>query len=419
MGSAQAPVCMACNTRYTTEILEEGFTKTFMNEVYDEQARLFKESQRSLLPSTMPYIQRQIEGERLTLDLQTMDRDINEVTLELNNMKMARRRLEIQIHNARNAHLWINNNPDEGIPDEFIVNEISGESSFVVSCPYDDCRGYLSRRYKCDVCEKWMCPRCQKPKNAHDDPDHVCIEADVLSVAEIKKTTKGCPKCGTRIHKISGCSQMFCTKPDCGTIFDWNTLRIQTKGPEHNPHIHAWRERHGVTQMNGEDGCLDVQTWHISNAMRATNDKYRTTYKMHLEKLIDATRYKNHVVGVDLRDIQHNNYDTQLRLLRMRYLRNRITEDEWTKNIKSIHRLTRKNDDYMAVLGFVPDVLNDLIREQLNNLNNRRPIQFDTIVEFAEITNDNLRQLNRKYSVKGKILNVVYLGKYLITPVES
>lgn len=126
-----------------------------------------------------------------------------------------------------------------------------------------------------------------------------------------------------------------------------------------------WRERHGMAQMNGDDGCLDVQTWHVANANRSVSQEYRNRYKIYIDKLIDATRYKNHLIGVDLRDIRNNNQDIPLRILRMRYLRNYISEDEWTKSIKSIHKLTRKNDDYMAVLGFVPDILNDLIRDQL------------------------------------------------------
>ena len=58
----------------------------------------------------------------------------------------------------------------------------------------------------------------------------------------IRQTTKPCPKCGLRIHKASGCDQMWCI--DCKTTFSWNTGEIVTGGIIHNPHYFQYLRDH-------------------------------------------------------------------------------------------------------------------------------------------------------------------------------
>lgn len=60
------------------------------------------------------------------------------------------------------------------------------------------------------------------------------------TVAEIERSTKACPGCGTGIHRIEGCSVMFCTL--CATAFDYESGE-QLRHNIHNPHFIEYLEQ--------------------------------------------------------------------------------------------------------------------------------------------------------------------------------
>jgi hypothetical protein len=88
--------------------------------------------------------------------------------------------------------------------------EITGEAGsssesevkkFIRKCPMNECRGFLSSRWKCGTCDTNICNKCNEPKT----DDHVCNPQNVETMNLLNKDTKPCPKCGTMICKISGC----------------------------------------------------------------------------------------------------------------------------------------------------------------------------------------------------------------------
>jgi len=82
---------------------------------------------------------------------------------------------------------------------------------FLMRCPAEDCRGFLSTAYKCGICEKHTCADCLECLGAADESlealkaAHTCKPENVESAKAIKKETRPCPKCGARIFKIDGC----------------------------------------------------------------------------------------------------------------------------------------------------------------------------------------------------------------------
>lgn len=90
-------------------------------------------------------------------------------------------------------------------------------------------------RAYCSECLTNYCIKCGE--ELPDNGTHECNKDAVDAFKLIKQITKPCPKCGVRIQKSEGCSQMFCTH--CHTGFDWITGELITNN-FHNPHRIAW-----------------------------------------------------------------------------------------------------------------------------------------------------------------------------------
>lgn len=126
---------------------------------------------------------------------------------------------------------------------------------FIMKCPDDGCRGFLSSAYKCGTCNKYACSKCLVVFGAEKDGAHECNKDTLESVKAIKSETRPCPKCGTRIFKVEGCDQMMCTMGDCNTAFSWNTGKIEV-GRIHNPHYYEWLRRTGGGAAPREPGDI-------------------------------------------------------------------------------------------------------------------------------------------------------------------
>ena len=118
--------------------------------------------------------------------------------------------------------------------------------TFVRACPVNECRGFLSTAWKCGICENFTCSQCHEVKGKSRDAPHVCLEENVETAKLLAKDTKPCPNCGTRIFKLNGCDQMWCT--ECHTGFSWSTGEVE-RGNIHNPHYYEFLRRN-----NGRGG---------------------------------------------------------------------------------------------------------------------------------------------------------------------
>jgi hypothetical protein len=128
--------------------------------------------------------------------------------------------------------------------DEEMFNPASKKAkrvvTFVGCCPVKDCRGFLSaEEYRCGLCKAEACSKCHELKSV----DHVCNTDTIESVKAILSTTRGCPNCQTRIFKIEGCDQMYCTI--CKIAFSWRTGEIDN-GKKHNPHFYEDLRNNGI-----------------------------------------------------------------------------------------------------------------------------------------------------------------------------
>jgi hypothetical protein len=136
---------------------------------------------------------------------------------------------------------------------DYQEDEMSLTSKLQRPCSSADCLGYLDEKGFCAVCLETTCLQCNVLKNKVTE--HECQEEDVLNWQYIKTTTKPCPSCQTRIYKITGCDQMWCTK--CNHAFSWSRGTLE-RGAVHNPHYFDWLfEENNRMIENDDDGDCD------------------------------------------------------------------------------------------------------------------------------------------------------------------
>ena len=203
---------------------------------------------------------------------------------------------------------------------------------FIMKCVKDDCRGFLSSSYKCELCSCYVCKDCMLVKKEKNDDSHICKDSDKESVALIRKETKPCPKCGIRISKIDGCDQMWCTASNCGTAFSWNSGKV-ISGTIHNPHYYDWirRNNNGVVPRNpGEVLCGGLPEY------RALSRLMLNTLRIpivHSNVIFDIHRCINDIEDARIPVHPQVRDGDMFKELHCEFLLNRITDDDWKQSI--------------------------------------------------------------------------------------
>lgn len=256
LNTPQDPHCMQCNTAWNQQFLVKHLNKSFVTGNYnDHRKKQLLERELSKMPETMAFASDWKEAERIEKeDVHAVNTKLSEIRKEWRTLEEERRTL-----NRRAYLLRSGDNTD-------VKKETR---KFMFPCPDEDCRGFLSSAYKCELCANYTCHNCfEIVGKTRDPPGHEC-DPDMVKTAEmIKKTTRGCPQCGERIAKSSGCDQMWCIK--CHTAFSFKTGAIDN-GVVHNPHYFQYkRENGGVPRNPGDVVCGGVpqDSWRVRNRLR-------------------------------------------------------------------------------------------------------------------------------------------------------
>lgn len=416
--------CYNCNTGITDDKLEENFTKKWVNvDKRDRDARILISSEKAKLDATQDFV--------------IVKRNIATCDINIQNQDKIIADLEAQLAIARNQRVTFYRTRRRLVNNYYTPNDVAPEQSneqkreFIFPCAQANCHGFLSTKYKCKLCDTQVCSKCHKIVTE----DHVCNNDDVITVDEIKKSTKPCPKCGTRIHKIEGCSQMFCVMPTCGTVFDWNTLEIQEGGVIHNPHVAEYNRQHGTAigiHNNERLGLCDVNhhDLRVIFSRGYINGSREYMYDDMYTYLTNIVNLKNHITFTEiirLRNVTQGHtddeYTIKLRCYRVDFLDNTITEDEWLNLLKKHQKSAKKSSDYLQIFQTAEQIFNDLLREDLHNVENRTPPTAWTAIDLfnmkkryvqaLEFINTHLINLNSKYKVVGRVLNTHHCNQLL------
>lgn len=231
-------------------------------------------------------------------------------------------------------------------------------------CPKPDCRGFIDEGWSCLVCSTKVCRTCM----VRLEEGHECREEDVLSVEEIRKSCKPCPKCRVRVFRVSGCLQMWCTS--CQTAFDWNSLQIVRRGI-HNPHYMEWvASRRTVGGTRGH-GCVSGAS--LSQAFRrlgiipdAGDDLFSSTSQAFLGFLQRANHITDYETDPgDARNLQSNAYVR----LRCSYLLNEISEQEFKVRIQRQDKADSKKVELCQIKDTYANVVRDILTKLQDTLN--------------------------------------------------
>jgi len=233
LGQSKDPHCMSCKQKWTRDFMFDNFGRGFVNTTYkNHKKELLFEIEKSKIPATMPRVEAYKEITEVEKHQVAIDKRIRELKVMITEAKQEKNICYHKIYQLRNK-------------------PFSKPKEFKHHCPVDDCKGFLSKQWKCAVCSTWACSKCHQIIGYHKDDPHVCKQSDIDSVEAIKKTTKPCPTCSVPIQKSVGCNQMWCTQ--CQVAFDWRTGEIQN-GVIHNPHFFE-AQRGGMIRAPGDNVC--------------------------------------------------------------------------------------------------------------------------------------------------------------------
>ncbi len=237
LGTIADPHCMNCRRPYEEEFLTKNLNTSWIkNDFKKHRKQLLIDREIAQFPQTMPMVEHFKELDRMRERQIEYKKHIEDLKHQL--------KLAIAEKDVNTRNIIAMENGKRPIT----------KKEFIMPCSYANCNGFLSTQYKCAVCSRYTCSRCHVGiGNNKVDPNHTCNEDDVKSAELIKKDSKPCPSCGTRISKISGCSQMWC--PHCKQAWNWNTGQIDN-GYIHNPHFQEWQNGNGGgARMPGDIIC--------------------------------------------------------------------------------------------------------------------------------------------------------------------
>jgi hypothetical protein len=255
---------MECKHEWSVDFLAIKFSTSWLKNKYREHLKLVALARETArLPETMEAAERFRKEESFREEFAEVARRKAEVKKRYHKKLL---QFSIEEEDIRNRRIRFFRGHDDVEEDE------GGKAStYVLPCPADKCRGYVeSKTWKCAICETKVCKKCHVAREVKSTrvvkgvkktsyEAHECEEDAIETATAIMKETKPCPKCASRIFRISGCPQMFCTV--CHTAFNWDTGRVEM-GVIHNPHYYQLMREGGMARRAvGDIVCGGAPDW--------------------------------------------------------------------------------------------------------------------------------------------------------------
>jgi len=377
--------CMNCKVEWNREFMYTHFDTSFIkNEYKNFRENILYEKELNMMPETQAFIEHEIEKEY----------KINQIYSQIKNLQNEMKTLHTTLNNIRY--------------DTFKIQE----NNFIRKCPNNTCNGFLSINFICSLCNTQVCEKCREIKsNDHglsrsegSLEQHICDENILKTIHLLKNDCKECPTCRANIFKIDGCNQMFCTS--CHTAFDWNTFEIE-KGQIHNPHYFEWLKQNDSIIHRIQNNIQDTKELHndfiiyfIKNLRNVGISVYDISF------FIDEIQKLMHIKQVELQkyriDLINNNKD-----LRIRFLKNEITKDDFKKSIHKREKKDEKNKEIYNILNMYISCFTDIIynMHETSKKSNIDINNFKYEIQYLKYySNHHLKKISHIYNCKEYVI---------------
>ena len=358
----QDPHCMHCKKIWTREFIDTQFPKKFVDgDLKNHWEDILFEREKNLLAETQHNVVLLREQRQIELEIEKYQNQVTEIENKIAELEYKKN----SIQPFRTNHEYHN--------------------EFRIPCPMENCRGFIENNKTCGICTVFICIHCREKT----DEEHKCNPETLESVKALERDTKRCPNCMVQIFKSSGCNQMWCT--NCRTAFDWITGEL-VKDIVHNPHYLEYVEKNGgEIIMNCQEGVMFCS---IEDIIRTLREKNSETFIIH--QIIEVYRYMIHYQQVVLPKYPLR-FDPDMNLdLRMKYLINEISEDEFKKMLQRRQKDMEKKIEYRDVGDTYVNLINDMFRIFIVEKSVDKLIEH--IRSITSNTQEAILQLNKRYT---------------------
>jgi hypothetical protein len=408
--------CMHCKHPHDYDFIQQNTTKTFMKVDYKEHIEnILLDKEKSLLSETLGELQNEITAENLRqeyeqirlnkgYEVSVVDTEKQIIINKIRQYQILEKLKKIsytdEIKKLKEEYAEFKSKSDllleeyENLDIEMQIKiseigsntETKERKKFIKPCPAPDCRGLLSTQYVCGLCSTKVCPDCLEIKK---DKEHACKPEDVATAKLIKESTKPCPKCGVSIHRIDGCSHLFCV--ECKTAFDYITGKIHTGGNS-NPLYWQWRQSQGDATTEHQE-CPEMTAPIIQNIIVGIST---ADYELS-QKLQDIMYLAIHLRDYEMPRLEID-YIEENKDLRKDYLKKQISEYDWKIQLQRRYKDSIKRKDIRNVYQiFVVETFNIIfkLQQEFANMSDSKT-RSQTLAELHKFI-PNVKKLLEEY----------------------